>query len=132
MNLRLVREPTIDGATLGSLYVDKHWRCFTIEDAIRPVKVPGQTAIPPGRYKVTLTESARFKRVLPLLNDVPGFSGIRIHPGNTIADTEGCILVGRDRVPGRVLQSRAAFEWLFQTLSAATGVEDVWITVENP
>jgi hypothetical protein len=138
MILRLLREPTIDGATLGSLYVNGHWRAWTLEDAIReqhgvPVstwKVPAQTAIPSGSYRVVITQSVRFKRPLPLLVDVPGFSGVRIHPGNTIADTEGCILVGRDRQPGRVLQSRVAFEALFGEIAAAT--EGVWMDIDNP
>jgi hypothetical protein len=138
VTLRLIREPSKDGATLGSLYIDGHWCCFTLEDVIReqagqPVKawkVPGQTAIPAGRYRLIVTPSHRFKRPLPLVVDVPGFEGIRIHPGNGPADTEGCILVGRDRVPGRVLQSRVAFEHLFAFLRAAPG--DLWLVIENP
>lgn len=155
MNLRLIREPSRNSATLGSLYVDGHWQCFTLEDEIRergprPATVaegfaedtaalakwvagwkkPGRTAIPAGTYRVVITPSARFLRDLPLLVDVPGFSGIRLHPGNGPLETEGCLLVGRDRLPGRVLQSRAAFEGLFALLQKAT--DDMWITVENP
>lgn len=138
MTLRLIREPSINGATLGSLYIDGHWQAWTLEDQIReqagvPVaawKVPAQTAIPAGRYRVIVTPSQRFQRPLPLVLDVPGFSGIRIHPGNGPEDTEGCILVGRDRVAGRVLQSRVAFEALFATLQAAIG--DIWIEIQNP
>ena len=138
MNLRLVREPTISESTLGVLFVDGCFHCFTLEDAIREVagqpvstwKVPKQTAIPVGRYCVTVTPSVRFERPLPLLVDVPGFSGVRIHHGNTAADTEGCILVGADREVGRVLQSRVAFERLFDQIKVATG--DIWITVDPP
>lgn len=154
MNLRLVREPSRDGGTLGSLYVDGRWQCFTLEDVIResgprPIsasgeahdmtalaawvkgwKLPAQTAIPAGAYRVAITPSARFLRNLPLLMNVPGFSGIRIHPGNGPLETEGCILVGRDRQAGRVLQSRAAFEDVFALLTTAAG--EAWITIENP
>jgi hypothetical protein len=136
--LRLLREPSRFGATLGSLYIDGHWEAFTLEDEnreragvpVRDWKIKGQTAIPAGRYRVIIAPSHRFKRPLPLLLDVPGFEGIRIHPGNGPADTEGCILVGRDRVAGRVLQSRVAFEALFSTLQAAPG--DIWIDIRNP
>ena len=138
MTLRLIREPTHDGATLGSLYVDRVWQSWTLEDAIREVpgqpvavwKVPRQTAIPSGRYRVLITPSVRFQRPMPLVVDVPGFTGVRLHPGNTVADTDGCILIGKDRQAGRVLQSRVAFEALFATLAGAAG--DIWIAIENP
>lgn len=138
MELRLIREPSVNGATHGSLYVDGHWQCWTLEDELREVtgqpvtswKVYGHTAIPAGRYRVVITDSQRFGRPMPLLLSVQGFDGIRIHPGNVIADTDGCPLVGRERRPGRVLQSRVAFEALFATLAAASG--ETWISVENP
>lgn len=138
MTVRLTREPTTGGATFGVIFVDGHYACFSLEDAVReqtgqPVsawKVPGQTAIPSGQYRVIVTPSVRFKQPLPLLLDVPGFSGVRIHPGNTIADTEGCILVGADRDDTRVLQSRVAFDGLFAQIQAASG--DIWIDIENP
>lgn len=137
MTLRLVREPSRDGATLGVLFVDGHFQCFTLEDVVRDVpgmpvsawKVPQQTAIPAGRYRVIVTPSVRFQRPLPLLLDVPGFSGVRIHPGNTAADTEGCLLVGLDRQRGRVLRSRVAFELLFPLIEQAQG--DIWVAIEN-
>lgn len=140
MHLRLIREPTRKDATIGSLYIDNVWQCWTLEDTIRervgqPVKswkVPAQTAIGAGRYRVIVTPSPRFNRPLPLLLDVIGFDGVRIHPGNVPADTEGCILVGldRDREGGRVLRSRLAFDLLFPKLEQARG--DIWITIENP
>lgn len=144
MRLRLIREPSA-GATFGSLYVNDVWQCWTLEDEIRerpgqPVaawKVKGQTAIPAGRYRVVVTMSARFNRELPLLVDVPGFSGIRIHPGNTPADTEGCILPGRFRGASAtrfsILESRAAFDALFGRIRAGLRDDgDVWIVIENP
>jgi hypothetical protein len=138
MTLLLLREPTVEGCTLGSLYVDGHWALWTLEDAIREVpglpvaswKIPRQTAIPAGRYRVRLTLSNRFQRVLPLIESVPGFDGVRIHHGNTIHDTDGCPLVGTGRAWGRVTGSRVALEKLMGVLSSAT--DDIWITVENP
>lgn len=137
MRLRLIREPSMECATLGALYVDGVWNCWTLEDVIREVKgspveqwkVYGKTAIPAGRYRVRFTFSQRFGRVLPLLEDVPGFTGIRIHPGNTVEDTEGCILPGSSRQPSRVFGSRVAFERLFEQIS---GAAECWIDVENP
>lgn len=138
MILRLIREPSIGGATMGVLFVDGHFECFTLEDTIREIagqpvatwKVPTHTAIPAGRYPLIITPSVRFQRPLPLVVDVPGFSGVRIHPGNTVADTEGCILVGADRQPQRVLQSRIAFERLFERLHTAPGA--FWLDIVNP
>lgn len=138
MYLRLVREPSINGTTHGVLFLDGHFECFCLEDMIREVsgqpmatwKVSGQTAIPSGRYRIIITPSRRFERPLPLLLDVPGFTGIRIHPGNTVADTAGCLLVGMDRRAGQVLRSRVAFEALFAKLATTQG--DLWIRIENP
>ena len=142
MLLGLMRKRSRHRVTFGTLFVDDALECLTLEDQIRerpgvPVsawKVPKETAIPAGRYLVRLTLSARFGRVLPLLEDVPGFSGIRIHTGNVIEDTEGCILVGR-RVSGRVMiaESRMAFRKLMAMLERveASG-EGVAIEISNP
>lgn len=113
MILELERLQLDPDVTIGSLTVDGQWLAWTLEDAVRSgPKVPGQTAIPAGRYPVLITHSARFRRDLPLLQYVPGFSGVRIHPGNTAADTEGCILVGLDRMTKSIGRSRAAFDAL--------------------
>lgn len=118
------------GCTIGSLSVDGVWQCWTLEDEVRSgPKVPGQTAIPYGAYKVDITASQRFKRDLPLLLNVPNFSGIRIHPGNTSADTEGCILVGQDRLSNSLGHSVAAFADLFAKLAKAKALGDL-ITIE--
>jgi len=138
MTLRLIREPSRGGATLGVLFLDQVFQCFTIEDEVREVpgqavetwKVHGRTAIPQGRYHIRLTQSQRFGRVLPLLDAVPGFTGIRIHPGNTAADTEGCILPGTGRNSSGVTGSRLAFGRLFERLVVPNG--EHWITIENP
>src|SRR5918995_6072527 len=127
MTLRLMRDLSKDHVTFGTLFVDDVEECLTLEDEIReqpgvPVsawKVPGQTAIPAGRYSMRLTMSARFDRVLPLLKVVPGFSGVRIHTGNCIDDTEGCILVGRRKSGTRIAESRIAFRRLMAALERA-------------
>lgn len=138
MTLHVFREPSEDGATFGALFVDGHFECLTLEDEIREQpgvtvaawKVPGQTAIPARTYPVQITPSRRFKRLLPILLNVPGFEGIRIHPGNAIADTHGCLLVGRTRTDGRVGESRLAFEHLFAQMLHAP--DAITITIENP
>jgi hypothetical protein len=134
MELLLKRQPSADGVTLGQLFVDGRHECFTLEDVIRPgPKVAHETAIPAGRYRVAITPSQRFGRMLPLLEDVPGFAGIRIHPGNTKADTSGCILVGQGRRLDSVVSSRLAMEALQPKIAGALARhEDVFITIENP
>jgi len=109
-----------DDVTIGTLYVDGAVECFTLEDKYRgddPLsKIPGGTAIPCGQYKVIVNQSVRFKRLMPLLLDVPGFEGLRIHPGNDRHDTEGCILVGQDIHGEMITKSVLAYNPLFQKL----------------
>lgn len=118
MKLKLIRKALKDTYTIGDLYINDQKFCNTLEDKVRPdgVKVYGETAIPYGTYKVVITQSARFGRLLPLLVDVPMFEGIRIHPGNVAADTHGCILVGVNDTKGRISQSRKTFDKLFEIL----------------
>lgn len=103
MELWLIRDTFGPDYTLGKMYVDQVFLGHTCEDFDCHLeehpedKVYGRTAIPVGRYEVTLTHSQRFGKVMPLLVDVPGFSGIRIHGGNSAADTLGCPLLGRAR-----------------------------------
>lgn len=135
MKLVLQRAPSSAHSTIGELSVDGRFECFTLEDVIRAtgVKVPGQTCIPAGRYDIQLTMSQRFSRVLPLLVGVPMFEGIRIHPGNTAADTEGCILVGWGKGADQITQSRDAFASLFSKLRGAEARgESITIEVRNP
>ena len=95
--------------TIGKLYIDGNYFCDTLEDTVRiGDKVYGKTAIPAGTYKVKKTFSPRFKKVLPEILNVPGFSGVRIHSGNTAKDTEGCLLLGLNKVKGAVINSQNA------------------------
>jgi hypothetical protein len=140
--LKLVREKSRGDATLGRLFVNNVFQCYTLEDVVREVKgkpvsawkLARKTAIPSGSYTVTLNMSNRFKRVMPLLLEVPGFAGVRIHAGNSAADTEGCLIVGASRVGySRVGQSRLAYDRLMALLTAATSrKEKLVIEVVNP
>ena len=125
VKLRLERGPSAHGATIGELTVDGAFECYTCEDEDRKLednpdaKIKGKTAIPRGAYNVVVTESTRFKRPLPLLENVMGFSGIRIHPGNSSEDTEGCLLPGRTRTDRTVGESKVAFNQLFGKIKDA-------------
>lgn len=121
MKLVLARESTVNERTFGKLSVDGVYECETLEDAVRfsGEKIFGHTAIPFGEYVVIINHSRRFNRLLPLLLSVPNFEGIRIHPGNSISDTEGCILVGTARVGDTVVNSRVAFNKLFDKMQDA-------------
>jgi hypothetical protein len=119
MQLTLLRSNYLADCIVGSLAIDGRPRCFTLEDVEREVKIPGKTAIPRGLYKLILDYSVRFQRQMPHILDVPGFEGIRIHAGNTAADTEGCILVGLTKANSFIGQSRIAFDRLFDSLEKA-------------
>jgi hypothetical protein len=106
-------------STIGEMTIDGKWECYTLEDVERDVKIKSETAIPKGTYKIIINKSNRFKKLLPLLLNVPNFEGVRIHPGNTNHDTEGCILVGRTRSKDFIGQSRKAFESLFAKMKLA-------------
>ena len=130
MELKLQRKWLTDQSTIGELTIDGKFAGYVLEDVVRAEKIYGKTAIPAGRYRITLTPSARFKRVLPLVNDVPNYAGIRIHPGNTAADTEGCLLPGMARGENLVTQSRVAFNAIFKQMQQAK--EEIWIEIVNP
>jgi hypothetical protein len=136
MELTLNRIFLGSSATIGELLInDKHF-CDTLEDRVRPEgeKVYGKTAIPEGTYEVKLTHSPRFKKILPEILNVPNFSGIRIHTGNSSKDTEGCILVGTwdGEKEDWVGNSRIAFDELMTLLEEATNnKEKVTITVKS-
>ena len=150
-----------DLATIGRLSIDGVVFCYTLEDKVREVagqpvstwKISEQTAIPSGRYKITLVWSHKHACMVPLVNDVPGFSAIEIHWGNTDSDTEGCLLLGNEHVAGadRVSQSNLAWDAFMIVLEQGFGVtraatdnrgkplhynqispaEEVWIAYQN-
>ena len=131
MNIEVIRSMLNPTCCIGEMHIDDEFVCFTLEDIVRPASEPkvwGQTAIPYGTYKVDVTYSPHFDRELPLLIDVPNFEGVRIHPGNTPADTEGCLLVGRNHTDVSVTESRIAFEGVFERIKAAHDAgEDITI-----
>lgn len=135
MNLLLIRDTFSSICTLGKLFIDGQLECEVLEDPDRKLeaggkKIYGQTAIPRGTYKVIIDFSTRFQRAMPHILGVAQFDGIRIHPGNTAANTDGCLLTGTGRVANRaVLESRVAFTRFYAKLEAAldTGEE---VTIE--
>ena len=110
-----------DTHTIGKMYLDGQYECYTLEDVVRTgAKVNGQTAIPTGTYNLIINHSNRFNRDLPLLENVPNFTGVRIHSGNTSANTEGCILVGTTWSGKDFIgNSKVAFNKLFEKLKTA-------------
>lgn len=136
MNLVLQREVLGDKSTVGRLIAENdEFLSFTLEDVVRVSgpKVYGKTAIPIGKFRVVVNESQRFKRRLPLLLDVPGFTGIRIHAGNTSEDTEGCILIGLTKSDNFIGKSQMAMSLFLPKLEAALqDGGEVWIDVRNP
>lgn len=144
MKITLRRKFIGTSYTIGNLFIDGDFFCHTIEDKVRELppecpqtsiglgckckeKVYAQTAIPKGTYKVTMEYSPRFKRVLPLLHNVPHFLGILIHSGTDENSSAGCIIVGMNKVKGKVVESRKTSDALNNILSKA---EDITITIE--
>lgn len=129
MNILIKRIAKKDTYTIGRLYINGQYFCDTLEDkdrglkqsdniiTIKAKKIFGKTAIPMGKYNVILSYSPKFKKILPLVENVKGFSGIRIHQGNTADDTEGCIIVGRNKIVGMVTHSEETLKALLQKLN---------------
>lgn len=147
MKLKLKRIALRDTYTIGKLYIDGVYFCDTLEDKVRDLnkngkfdngekKVYGETAIPYGTYKVDMnTVSPRFKnRVwakpyggkIPRLLNINSFEGVLIHPGTTSKDTSGCLLVGRNTIVGKLIQSQATFHKLMSKLK---GQKDITIEI---
>jgi hypothetical protein len=133
MKLVLQRTKEINNAVIGELSINDKFFCYTLEDKIRTVKIKHQTCIPAGTYKILLTLSQRFKTVLPILLNVPNFEGIRIHAGNTVADTSGCLLIGSAVKDDTLLHSKTTLEQLLNLMRAAIKKgEAIEIQVKNP
>ena len=153
MKVLVKRIYTCPTYTIGHLYTDGKYICDTIEDTDRMLdqsmdetdilnkKVKGRTAIPTGRYKITMhVQSPKFskyayykticKGYLPRLEYVKGFSGVLIHVGNTHTDTDGCLLVGYNKIKGAVTDSRKAFEKLYNILKIADDIgQNIWLDI---
>ena len=140
MRLTLIRRYNKPTYCIGDLYINGKWFCSTLEDTdrglnsamseeeIKKIKIKEETAIPTGIYKVILNYSPRFKKVMPLITNVPGYSGVRIHTGNSAKDSSGCLLVGRNTIVGRLTDSRKTYEALFKRLQQK-GSNDVTIEI---
>ena len=132
-----IREQIADEYSTG--YED-HYFCDTLEPTWRDYehgahKIKGRSAIPEGRYAVVISWSPKFKQWLPILLGGPEFNkqwqGIRIHAGNTAKDTEGCILVGKNKLVGQVVDSRIWLHRLKQKIvEAKDRGEAVWLTIK--
>lgn len=130
MNIKLIREDFTEESTIGEMFINGTFQCYTLEDKVRDgVKFPGKTAIPYGHYDVVINWSNRFQKYMPLLINVPNFEGIRIHSGNTSADTEGCILVGNYRSKNMITESRKAFAGLMKKLQSVERKEKITIDI---
>jgi hypothetical protein len=138
-NIRVIREKRTKESTIGSMFINDKFFAYTLEDYDRDAnkdgdlndigekKVMHETAIPSGTYKVELTMSVRMKRLLPILYNVPGFEGIRIHSGNNKSHTSGCILVGYQRGDDFIGTSKKAEQDLVEELKKYSEIE---ITIE--
>lgn len=135
---RIALRPTY---TIGKLYIDDAYFCDTLEDTVRDTnksgkfdngeqKIKGKTAIPYGTYEIKWTYSPRFKKYTPQLMNVPSFEGIRVHAGNTSADTEGCLILGENKQIGKVLNSRATINKFYPIIKEACSNGKVTIEIK--
>ena len=141
MKLTLKRIAIRPTYTIGKLYIDDAYFCDTLEDTVRDTnksgkfdngeqKIKGKTAIPYGTYEIKWTYSPRFKKYTPQLMNVPSFEGIRVHAGNTSADTEGCLILGENKQVGKVLNSRATINKFYPIIKKACSNGKVTIEIK--
>lgn len=144
---RIAKKPTY---TIGKLYIDGVYFCDTVEDTdrglfqgqsldlIKKIKIPNKTAIPTGTYKLTLnvvspkySKKAIYQEIckgrVPRLLDVPGYDGVLIHIGNSADDSSGCILVGQNKIVGKVINSTETFRKLYNKIK---GQKDLIIQIK--
>lgn len=145
MEILLERIAKKKGYTIGRLYINNVYVCDTLEDEVRSVKIKHHTAIPSGRYAVTLAvkspkySQAKYKWAkpydarLPRLLDVPNYEGVLIHVGNSSEDTSGCILVGKNKVVGKLVESTKTFKNLMDKylVPAHKRQESIWIEIKE-
>lgn len=130
MKLLIKRLHKTQNSTIGELSIDGKFECYTLEDVERESKIYGKTAIPKGTYELAMTMSNRFKKMMPLLLNVPNYEGVRIHVGNYAKDTEGCILLGTSRNIDFIGGSRQAIAKFYIKLATALKVGKVYLTIE--
>lgn len=142
MEILLQRDPTTATCTTGDLLIDGQFFCYTLEDTVREIpgrpvvewKIPKQTAIPAGRYRLTYDYSPHFGKDMLHVNNVPGFLGIRIHSGMGPADTEGCPLVGDQKTKSSIsggIRHQVLDKLVAKVLPALQRGDACWITVRN-
>ena len=145
MNLYLYRKIKKATYTIGKLYIGVEFQCNSLEDPVRDLidlnddgdfndpdegKIYGDTAIPAGKYRIKMAHSPTFNRPMPYLQNVYGFTGVMLHPGNSVSDTRGCILVGENTIQGRLVNSRAWSDLINSKITAAeNNGEEVWIEI---
>lgn len=146
MVIDIIRFSTTDTSTLGLLYIDNKYECFTLEDTYNDIKIKHQTRIPAGIYEVGLRKEGgfhhRYSKIYPefhigmleLLN-VPNFKYILFHPGNTEDDTSGCILVGEGSYKNSEKQflsnSRLAYKSLYNKIIDVINYEKIYVNIKN-
>lgn len=123
MKLKIERKYLKEEYTIGKLSINNVYFCDTLEDKVRNLpkepKVYGQTAIPYGTYEIKMMYSPKFKKNMPYLLNVPYFQGIMIHSGNSAQNSLGCVLVGKNKIKGKVIESKAAFDKLYIRINEA-------------
>ena len=128
-SMTLFRTNFTDVSTIGEISFDEEFFCFSLEDTARKHKIHGKTAIPPGRYEIIINHSEKFGKDMPLLLDVPGFEGVRIHSGNVPDQTDGCIFVGLKKGNNAIYDSRLAYQRIFGELEARLKRGKVYLSV---
>jgi len=119
---------------IGDFFIDGKFFCYSLEDQIRynDKKVYGKTAIPDGRYRIVLNWSNRFQRIMPLLLDVPNFSGVRLHGGNTAENSHGCPLIAFNTDKVKIWGSaEKALTKKLQDFEKENPRGETWLTIEN-
>lgn len=145
MEIMVNRRTKTDNSTISDLSTDNGYKCVVLEDKDRGLidamtveqitekKILGKTAIPSGKYEIIVNFSNRFQRLMPLLLNVKGFQGIRVHSGNVATDTEGCLIVGKNEanIPDEILNSREVFNELFPLIQQGVNSGKVFITISD-
>lgn len=140
LNIALIREEKYSTCTMGKLYLNDSYFCDTLEDIdrglydtmpleeIKSKKVYGLTAIPYGKYKVIVNYSNKFKKLMPLLINVKGYEGVRIHNGSFASDSYGCVLIGKKVKENFINQSRDTFS---QFMNKLQGYDEIWLEIKE-